>query len=223
MNKLYAIAFASLLPFGLYSNVASGLAIGADFVGDYTATDLGSIAGLPSAYGGMVFKAGDPDTVLIGGAANTAAGLYYEVPLIRDIDDNIIAFGAPSAFGSVGEFNDGGIAYGPGGVLFTAQWSVNMLGQTKPGSADEDKIIDLTPLGIATDVSISGLNFVPAGFSGAGKFKAVSWAGGRSCLTLYQTCRAPQMMNTSHTRTRMWGQVMNRFWDFSSPVMYSAA
>lgn len=158
---------------------AQAIALGADFVADYSFTDLGSVGGLPPLYGGMVFKAGDTETLLIGGNANTASGLYYEVGVIRDGAGHITGFDAPVAFGGVGEYNDGGIAYHPdSGVLFTARWPVNMLGQTKIGSTDEDKVIDLGPLGITTSSSISGLNFVPVGFAGAGKFKAVSWAGG---------------------------------------------
>jgi len=98
--------------------------------------------------------------------------------VIRDGSNNITGFGAPVAVGNVGEYNDGGVAYGPGGVLFTAQWNQNRLGQTKPGSTDEDKIIDLAPLGITTNSSISGLGFVPGSMSGAGRFKVVSYSGG---------------------------------------------
>jgi hypothetical protein len=81
-----------------------------------------------------------------------------------------------TVFGDVGEYNDGGVVFGPGGVLFTARWPVNELGQTKPGSLDEDKIIDMAALGVAP--SHAALNFVPAGFGGAGKLKLVSWSGG---------------------------------------------
>lgn len=176
IRSLFAGAFGALL---VTAGVpAHALTVGTDFAADYTATDLGSIAGLPAAYGGMVFKAGDANTLLIGGDANNAGGLFYEVPVIRDGANHITGFGVPTPFGSVGEYNDGGIAYGPGGVLFTAQWPVNLLGQTKPGSTDEDKVVDLTPLGITTSSSISGLGFVPGGFAGAGKFKAVSWSTG---------------------------------------------
>jgi hypothetical protein len=160
-------------------NVAQAFLIDPFFASNgYTATDLGGVSGLPASYGGMVFKAGDANTLLIGGAANTAAGRYYEVAVNRDANNHIISFGAISPFGTVGEYNDGGIAYGPDGVLFTAQWNQNKLGQTKPGSTDEDKIIDLTAHGITTTSSISGLGFVPAGFNGAGRMKAVSWSGG---------------------------------------------
>jgi hypothetical protein len=177
-KKLSIWAFAGLCLVGLRIQPALAITIGPDFIGNYTATDLGGVAGLPINYGGIAFKAGDPNTVLIGGAANTANGLYYQAPVIRDASDNITGFGTVSAFGTIGEYNDGGIAYGPGGVLFTAQWNENKLGQSKPGSVDEDKVIDLTPLALTTTTSISGLNFVPAGFSGAGRFKVVDWPGG---------------------------------------------
>lgn len=176
------LAIAAVCAIAIRPETARALAVDPTFAAlGYTATDLGSVTGLPPLYGGMVFKAGDNNTLLIGGQANTASGLYYEVPVVRDSSSNITGFGAPVAFGSVGEYNDGGIAYGPGGVLFTAQWPVNMLGQTKPGSTDEDKVINLSTLSvpILNSSSISGLNFVPAGFAGAGKFKAVSWSAGQ--------------------------------------------
>jgi len=177
-RKLFTGLLVGVCLIGSRIDSAAAITIGTDFVGNYTATDLGSVAGLPASYGGIAFKAGDPNTLLIGGNANTANGLYYEVPVIRDISNNIIGFDPISPFGTVGEYNDGGIAYGPGGVLFTAQWEQNNLGQTLPGSSDEDKVIDLGPLGLTTSTSISGLNFVPAGFAGAGHFKVVDWEGG---------------------------------------------
>ena len=114
MRKLSILALAGFCLIGFRIELAGAITIGTDFVGDYTATDLGGVAGLPTNYGGMVFKAGDPNTMLIGGAANTAGGLFFETPVIRDGSDNITGFGAISPFGTVGEFNDGGIAYGPG-------------------------------------------------------------------------------------------------------------
>lgn len=158
---------------------AHALTIGTDFVGSYTATDLGSIPGLPSNYGGLTFLAGTTDTLLIGGNANTASGLLYTIGVVRDPGDGSITgfTGTATAFGSVGEFNDGGVTYGPGGVLFTSRWPSNQLGQTKPGSSDEDRIDDLGALGVAS--SHAAINFVPAGFGGAGQAKIVSWSGGQ--------------------------------------------
>ena len=178
IKRPVTLALASFCLLGFLIGPAKAVTIGPDFIANYTATDLGSVANLPASYGGIAFKSGDPNTVLIGGAANTANGVYYEAPVFRDGLNNITGFGAIAPFGTVGEYNDGGIAYGPGGVLFTSQWNQNKLGQTKPLSADEDKVIDLAALGLTTNTSISGLNFVPAGFSGAGKFKVVDWPGG---------------------------------------------
>ncbi len=154
---------------------AQAQVLGADFAANYTVTDLGSVAGLPPAYGGLTFL--NNNTLLIGGNANEATGLLYTVPVIRDAGNHVTGFGAPLAFGTVGTFNDGGVAFGPGGVLFTSRWPSNELGQTKPGSTAEDKVINMAALGIAQ--SHAALNFVPGGFGGAGKIKMVSWEGGQ--------------------------------------------
>lgn len=155
-------------------------ALGVDFAASYTITDLGSVAGLPPLYGGLTF-AGD-NTLLIGGNANDEPGRIYSVGVTRDATTHRITGFSGSAelyrgAGSlIGEYNDGGVVFGPGGVLFTSRWPVNQLGQTKPGSIDEDKIIDMAALGVAD--SHAALNFVPAGFGGAGQVKFVSWSGG---------------------------------------------
>jgi hypothetical protein len=167
--------------------------IGPDFAGSYSAVSLGSVPSLPTNYGGLTFL--DDNTLLIGGAANGASGSLYTVGLTRGADGFITGFSGPAQrfggpTGAVGEYNDGGVVFGPGGVLFTARWPINGLGQTKPGSIDEDKIIDLTPLGVAS--SLSALNFVPAGFGGAGQIKLVSYVGGQ----FYSASLAPDGMGT---------------------------
>ena len=159
---------------------ASAQTLGVDFAGDYSVFNIGSVPGLPTNYGGLTFI--DNNTLLIGGQANSSSGSLYTIGVLRDVDDKITGFsgtatrfGGPS--GTVGEYNDGGVVFGPGGVLFTARWPVNGLGQTLPGSIDEDKVIELAPLGVSH--SLAALNFVPAGFGGAGQFKMVSWSGGQ--------------------------------------------
>lgn len=162
---------------------AQAITIDPFFDPDYNFTDLGSVPGLPPLYGGLTFKNGDANTVIIGGNANTASGLFYEVGVTRGAGNHITGFtGSATAIGLLGEYNDGGIAYGPGGVLFTSRWPVNEFGQTKPGSTDEDKIVDLAALGVAG--SHAALNFVPAGFGGAGDLKLVSWSGGEWYTTV---------------------------------------
>ncbi len=158
---------------------AQAQTLGADFAEDYSVFDIGSVPGLPANYGGLTFV--DANTLLIGGAANTANGSLYTIGVERDLDGHITGFsGSAQRFGgpggTVGEYNDGGVTFGPGGVLFTARWPINGLGQTRPGSIDEDKIIDLGPLGVPS--SLSAINFVPAGFGGAGQIKLVTYGGG---------------------------------------------
>lgn len=155
---------------------AQAITIDPFYAGSYSFTDLGSVPGLPTRYGGLTFL--DSDTILIGGAANGATGRIHTIDVVRGAGNHITGFtGSAVAFGNVGDYNDGGVTFGPGGVLFTSQWPVNKLGQTKPGSTDEDKVIDLAPLGVVA--SHAAINFVPAGFGGAGRVKLVSWAGGQ--------------------------------------------
>lgn len=145
------------------------------FSGVYSIQTLGAVPGLPSSYGGLAFI--DDDTMLIGGRANELEGRLYTIDVLRDGDGHISGFaGVATQFGSVGEFNDGGVVFGPGGVLFTARWPVNELGQTLPGDVDETRITSLDGLGIAP--SPGGLMFVPPGLPGAGQLKLVSWEGG---------------------------------------------
>ena len=170
------IAIAAL---GLVAAQAhAAVTLGGDFSADYVVTDLGSIAQLPPLYGGVTFLSAN--AILIGGTANVAEGRIYEAAVLRDVaTQRITGFGPATLFrgGSIGTFNDGGVVFGPNGVLFTSQWPENKLGQTKPGSLVEDKVIDLAPLGVAQ--SHAALNFVPGGFGGAGQVKLVSWGGGQ--------------------------------------------
>ena len=154
--------------------------LGVDFAASYTVNDLGSVSGLPASYGGLTFAGAN--TLLIGGNANDLPGRIYAVGVTRDgTTQQITGFSGSATLyrgpaSMIGEYNDGGVVFGPGGVLFTSRWPVNQLGQTKPGSLDEDKIIDLAALGVAD--SHAALNFVPATFGGAGTVKLVSWEGG---------------------------------------------
>ena len=161
------------------AGMASALTIGSGFSSQYAAVDLGSVSGLPTNYGGLTFLPSDPNKLLIGGNANTANGRLYTVDVVRDAGtQKITGFsGTPTTYGDVGEFNDGGVTFGPGGVLFTAQWPANNLGQTAPGSTDEDRVDDLGAFGVGGS-SISAITFVPPGFAGAGQAKIVSWSSG---------------------------------------------
>jgi hypothetical protein len=170
----------SLLSLGLVTSSVQAVTVDPFYAGSYTATDLGSVPGLPVPYGGLTLKAGDPNTLLIGGEANTAAGKLYSIGVTRGAGNHITGFTGSATVFADAAFNDGGVIYGPGGVLFLARWPVNELGQTKPGSTVTDKIIDFSAFGtFAAGESLAALNFVPAGFPGAGRLKLVTWENGQ--------------------------------------------
>jgi len=180
LRHLTCYRAAAVLAGILLTPLTQSQTLGADFAASYSVTSLGSVPGLPTNYGGLTFL--DSNTLLIGGAANGASGSLYTIDVTRNASNHVSGFvGTVARFGGtsglVGEYNDGGVVFGPGGVLFTARWPINSLGQTKPGSINEDKVIELGPLGVAS--SLSAINFVPSGFGGTGQFKMVSYAGGQ--------------------------------------------
>ncbi|HVK03130.1 MAG TPA: PEP-CTERM sorting domain-containing protein [Armatimonadaceae bacterium] len=167
---LGGIAIAAALSVTTTPRTAAAQVLGAEFASAYTLVDLGPAAGVPTSYGGLVVKAGDPNTLLLGGAANTAAGAIYNVGLVRGMVDGVNRItgltGTATQFATAPNI-DGGLSYGPGGVLFYTGYSNNVIGQIRPGSTAPDKIINLSGLGISS--SVGALQFIPAGFPGAGK------------------------------------------------------
>ncbi len=140
------------------------------YSGSYSITSLGSITGVPPNYGGMIFK--DANTLWVSGQATSINGRYYSVPVTRGPDNHIMSLGAGTALG-FGNFNDGGAAFGPGGVLFYTEYPGNSIGEVVPPNYSADfRTVGLTALGVAS--SVGALSFVPAGYNGAGELKVVS-------------------------------------------------
>jgi hypothetical protein len=165
----------ALLVFCLFP--AAALEVASPYDSAYTLTDLGPPPGVPARLGGVSFITGDPQALLVGGDANTAEGMLYKVTLVRDAQNHIVGFSGTATVYAEAPYNDGGVVFGPGGVLFLSRWPVNELGQVKPGSSVTDKVIDLAALGGAS--SNASLNFIPAGYPGAGSFKLLSWSEGQ--------------------------------------------
>jgi hypothetical protein len=171
---LTTILFACLVC--MAATRAPGQSVAPPFSGSYALTNLGGVNGVPSPYGGLILKVGDSNTLLIGGSANNAAGAIYSIGLVRGTGGHITGFSGTAKQFCTAPFIDGGLTYGPGGVLYFVTFPDNMLGQIKPGSTVPDKFIDLTALGVAS--STGGLNFVPTGFPGAGGIRITSYNGG---------------------------------------------
>ncbi len=173
MNPFHAMVVTASL-----AASASGQVIDPFYAGSYSVVNLGSAPGVPSAYGGLTLKWDDPTTLLIGGQANSFDGKLYSIRVTRDIDGHIVGFcsGNATVFSSA-QYNDGGVVYGPDNILFLARYPVNEFAQLKVGSTTPDKIIAMAPFGV--HVSTSSLNFVPAGFPGAGRMKLTTYNTGQ--------------------------------------------
>jgi hypothetical protein len=153
----------------------------ATFASDYQVADLGTPPGVPGPLGGLFIRADQPNTLFIGGAANTFSAKVYAVPLVRDGEGQItgfagsgvVAFNANGVSGGI----DGGLQLGPGGVWFYSTYNDSQIGQVKPGSTSPDTLIALNGLGVAP--STGALTFVPQGFPGAGRLKILSYNSSR--------------------------------------------
>ena len=147
--------------------------IQAPYDADYTLTDLGQVSGVPSYYGGIAFLHSDSNTLLIGGGANDSDGKLYAIQVIRDSGDHITGFTGVATVYADAPYNDGGLAYGPGNVLFYARYSPDPgeIGQIKPGSVITDKV------NVLTASFPGGLNFPPPGYPGEGKLKIADYSG----------------------------------------------
>jgi hypothetical protein len=152
---------------------ALGVQIAPEFADIYSCVDLGTLVTVPSPWGGFAIKYDNPGQLLITGSARSAEGRIYAVSVGRDKDCHIAGFTGTSSSVAEAPYNEAGVAYGPGDVLFLAQAVVNQLGQLKPGSNATDKVVDLTVKGI--DDSICGVGFVPSGFEAEGQMKLTDW------------------------------------------------
>jgi hypothetical protein len=151
-----------------------------EFAADYTVTNLGSVVGVPGSKGGLTIDPKNPNRLLIGGNALTSSAKIYAVEVVRDPNGHITGFAgsavevAQAPGGGLGGI-DGGLAFGPDGVLFYSTYGDNYVGQIKPGSTAPNKLVALGPLGMLE--STGGLTFVPPGFPGAGRLKLTTYSG----------------------------------------------
>ena len=90
----------------------------------------------------------------------------YEVAVGRDEACHVSGLLGEGVDVAAAPYNEAGVAYSPDGVLFLAQATVNNVGQLAAGSTVTDKTVNVAALGHAP--TACGVNFVPAGFPGAG-------------------------------------------------------
>lgn len=152
--------------------VHAAAAIDPVFAASYTLTGLGSVPSLPTPYGGLTLLAGNNNTLLIGGAANATGGIY-SIGVTRDGGGHITGFTGSATPFSTAPNIDGGLAYGPGGVLFFTGYPVNTLGEFLPGSSIPNKTVNLSAAGVAS--SVGSVVFAPNGSMKLLSYNANTW------------------------------------------------
>lgn len=141
----------------------------------YTLTDLGSINLLPTRYGGLTIRPGQPNSLYICGDANGGAGALYTVALSRDpVTHHITGFAGDAVLYVAAPDNDGGLFFAPNGTLLFTRYSMNHMGQILPDNTYITTL--LTDYGVSP--SVGSIVLVPSGYPGAGNLIAASFNAG---------------------------------------------
>jgi hypothetical protein len=156
----------------LLAGTAAAQAVLPPFNATWQMVNLGPLGAGVSSYGGTAFVPGNPNQLML---SPWPSNTIYMLPLTRDGAGRIDGFGTAVPTIAV-PGTDGGLAYGPNGVLFGTWFGQNAVHQTKPASIANDRSDDLAPLGVFA--SVGACAFVPAGLPGAGRFKVCSWTPG---------------------------------------------
>lgn len=188
MKRLACVLSASVL---VHGSVACAQTVAPEFAANYSLRSLGAPPEVPGALGGMTIQPTNPNTLFIGGSANSSAAAVYTVPVLRGEQGHVIGWGcAATEVYSSAPAIDGGLSFGPGGVLFYSTYPNNTVGQVRPGETEPALVTELAPLGVAG--TTGGLAFVPAGFPGAGQLKLLTFGGSE----WYSTTLAPDGLGT---------------------------
>ncbi len=130
------------------------------------------MSGVTPAYGGLTFL--NNSTILLGSSANSSQGAIQAIQVNRDGNGHITDFGAVTQYATAPNM-DGGLAFGPGGVLFATGYGTNTLMQYLPGSTSPDKTITLDS---ATN-SVGTVQFIGTGNPNAGSLIIGSYANNK--------------------------------------------
>ncbi len=157
---------------------ASGLAgaqptLGAEFSLDYDVYNLGAVTNVPARYGGLTFL--NASTLLLGGEANGVGGAVYAATVLRDATGHVSSIGPAKLYASAPQI-DGGLTFGPGGVLLFSGYPGNTIGQLLPNSTVPDVVTAVGNNRVTG--SLGSLLFVPEGYAGAGQLKVLSYNTG---------------------------------------------
>ena len=154
-----------------------GATIAPPFNSSYTIVDLGAAPNVTAPYGGLIFQLGNPNVLLLGGAANTAGGVLDAVTVTRGAGNHVTGLVSSSQLSTAPQ-DDGGLLYAANGDLLFTEYSNNQIGELKPGSVSPDKTVNAP-----VNSSVGTFQFVPAGFNGAGNFIIASYTADQYCVS----------------------------------------
>ncbi len=148
LSRYVLAAAASLAAMSLAADPAlaaacSGVTFGTGYSSSYACNSLGGVPGVTTPYGGVAFL--NANTLLVGGNAASGAGSIDAITVTRGAGGHITGFSGPATFFASAPGIDGGLSFGPGGVLFYTDTVANGVGQLKPGSIAPDKLVGLPP------------------------------------------------------------------------------
>ncbi len=173
--RAVALALVSILAAG--GAAAQAPALVAPFSDSYALLDLGSIAGVPTSYGGVFILPGQPNTLYIGGSANRSNGSLYAVPITRDEGGHITGFAGAGVRVADAPYNDGGIVPDAGGLISFGGWPENTYVQVNLATGAVMQRLDLRPFGVAD--SAAAVGFIPGGYPGAGGMRIACYGEGQ--------------------------------------------
>lgn len=156
-----------------YAGAANAQTIQPPYATNYTFHNIGSASGLPGGYGGLTFLYNDPNTLLIGGSADSASGGIYAIKVARGSNNHITGFSGSASLVATAPDIDGGLIYGPNNILFFTQIPDNAIGEIPSGSTSPSYYADLYAQSVSP--SVGSLMIVPTGFGGAGHVKITSY------------------------------------------------
>ena len=183
-GRLPVFAYFVLIFITASSPANAAIELASPFGNNYEFSVLDTPTGVPGNLGGLTLLAGDTNTLLIGGNANLDGAAIYQIGVVRDAGGHITGYSATASVFATAPNIDGGLAYGPGGVLFFTRYPQSFIGQIKPGSGSPDRTDGVLSTNFG---NVGTLAFVPAGFAGEGQLKVASYNGGANFGTIALT------------------------------------
>ena len=128
----------------------------------YSIINLGA-SSVPTPYGGISFKYGDTNTLLLGGNANYSNGVIYTVPVVRDpTTHHVTGFGSATQWSTAPYIQSALVSNANGTVLYIDLSQSEIVEIPVTGGSPSDYLS-----GYPVGGSVGAIQAVPSGYSGS--------------------------------------------------------